>query len=206
MESSLYRMYSENKPTILLGDINIDLLSEKVDKLKTSWIELTTAMGLTQIIKTLTRETDNTKTLIDHIYVNNDLPVLHSVPINYGISDHFPVFAVPNLKNNSKISNKTHKQMSYRTYKTFNPDASIADLQTMPQTNINTTSHTTDECLESFPCTFSNIINTHLPHVTKRIKRPKQSTWITKDILLSMNKRDNSMRMNIDTGGTRRHI
>ena len=112
MESSLYRMYSENKPTILLGDINIDLLSEKVDKLKTSWIELTTAMGLTQIIKTLTRETDNTKTLIDHIYVNNDLPVLHSVPINYGISDHFPVFAVLDLKNSSKISNKTHKQMS----------------------------------------------------------------------------------------------
>ena len=40
MESSLYRMYSENKPTILMGDINIDLLSEKIDKLKTSWIEL----------------------------------------------------------------------------------------------------------------------------------------------------------------------
>ena len=88
--------------------------------------------------------------------------------------------------------------MSYRTYKTFNPDAFIADLQTMPQTNINTTSHTADECLESFPSTFSNIINTHLPHVTKRIKRPKQSPWITKDILLSMNKRDNSKKKHLE--------
>ena len=65
--------------------------------------------------------------------------------------------------------------------------------------------------LESFLCTFSNIINTHLPHVTKRIKRPKQPPWITKDILLAMNKRDNSKkkntwRMYIDTGGTRPHI
>ena len=129
--------------------------------------------------------TDNTQTLIDHIYVNNGLPVLQSAPINYGISDHFPVFAVLNLKNSSKISNKTHKDMSYRTYKSFNPDAFIADLQTMPRTNINTTSHTTDDCLKSFPCTFSNKINMHLPHVTKRIERPKQPPWITKHILIS---------------------
>ena len=33
-----------------MGDINIDLLSEKIDKLKTSWIELTTAMELNQFI------------------------------------------------------------------------------------------------------------------------------------------------------------
>ena len=115
-----------------------------VDKLKTSWIEVTTAMELNQNIKTPIRVTDNTKTLIDHIYVNDDLPVLQSAPINYGSSDHFPVFALLDLKNSSKISNKTHKQMSYRTYKTFNPDDFIADLQTMPRTNINTTSHTTD--------------------------------------------------------------
>ena len=51
MESSLYKMYSENKPTILMGDIIIEFLSEKVDKLKTSWIELNTAMELNQIIK-----------------------------------------------------------------------------------------------------------------------------------------------------------
>ena len=34
IESLLYGMYSKNIPTILMGDINIDLLSEKVDKTK----------------------------------------------------------------------------------------------------------------------------------------------------------------------------
>ena len=29
MEEYMYRTYSENKPTILMGDINIDSLSEK---------------------------------------------------------------------------------------------------------------------------------------------------------------------------------
>ena len=79
----------------------------------------------------------------------------------------------------------------------FNPDAFIADLQTMPRTNINMTSHTTDECLESFLCTFLSIIDTHLPHVTKRIKRPKQSLWITKNILLAMKKRDRSKKKHL---------
>ena len=51
-------MYLENKPTILMGDINIDLLSEKVDRLRTSWIRLATALDLNQKIKTPTRETD----------------------------------------------------------------------------------------------------------------------------------------------------
>ena len=42
METSLYKMYSQNKPTILMCDIDIDFLSDKVDKLKKSWIDLTT--------------------------------------------------------------------------------------------------------------------------------------------------------------------
>ena len=76
-------------------------------------------MELNQIIKTPTRVTDNTKTLIDHIYVNNDLPVLQSAPINYSISDHFLVFSVLNLKNNSKqvryvikLTNKCHTELT----------------------------------------------------------------------------------------------
>ena len=40
METSLHKMYSQNKPTILMGDINI------VDKLKKSWIDLTTNLEL----------------------------------------------------------------------------------------------------------------------------------------------------------------
>ena len=29
MEESMYNIYSENKPTILMGDINIDIMSDK---------------------------------------------------------------------------------------------------------------------------------------------------------------------------------
>ena len=36
MGTSLYKMHPQNKPTILMVDINIDLLSDKVDKLQKS--------------------------------------------------------------------------------------------------------------------------------------------------------------------------
>ena len=195
METSLYKMYSQNKPTILMGDINIDVLSDKVDKLKKSWIDLTINLELNQIINEPTRVTYSTNTLIDHIYVTNDLPVLQSATtIKYYISDHFPVFAVFDLKNNSNINSGTHKQISYRTYKTFNPDAFLRDLRNTSWPNIYTASYTTDECLETFISTYSNILNKHLPIVTKRIKRPTQPPWITKDIRVAMNTRDNAKK------------
>ena len=98
-EESMYKIYSENKPTILMGDINIDIMSDKKDKLQESWISLTTNIQLNQIIKEPTRVTNTSETLIDHIYVSDDLPVLYSSPIKYSISDHFPVFAVFKMTN-----------------------------------------------------------------------------------------------------------
>ena len=63
----MYKIYSENKPTILMGDINIDIISDKKDKLQESWISITTNIQLNQIIKEPTRVTNTSETLIDHM-------------------------------------------------------------------------------------------------------------------------------------------
>ena len=55
MEKSLYKLYSENKQIVLMGDINIDLLSDKSHTLKTSWVNTTANIELMQIIKDPTR-------------------------------------------------------------------------------------------------------------------------------------------------------
>ena len=65
MEESLYKMYSENKQIVLMGDINIDLLSDKSHTLKTSWANTTANMELIQIIKDPTRISKSANTLID---------------------------------------------------------------------------------------------------------------------------------------------
>ncbi len=195
MEESLYQMYSENKPTVLMGDTNIDLISDHTDVLKSSWINITTDMELNQIITEPTRTTDSTSTLIDHIYVSPDLPVLHSMVVNYAISDHFPIYAVFDLKNSDNYKkNGTHKTITYRQHKHFNQNDYVCDLQAAPWQNINFTNDTTDQCLESFLNIYTSIIDKHLPLTTKRIKRPKQPEWITHEIMAAINKRDNAKK------------
>ena len=49
-------------------------------------------MQLNQIIKGTTRVTHTSETLIDHIYVSDDLPVLYSYPFKYCTSGNFRVF------------------------------------------------------------------------------------------------------------------
>ena len=66
----------------LMGDNNIDIMSDKKDKLQESLISLTTNIQLNQIIKESTRVRNTSETLIDQIYVSDDLPVLYSSPIS----------------------------------------------------------------------------------------------------------------------------
>ena len=195
MEESMYKIYSENKPTILMGDINIDIMSDKKDKLQESWISLTTNIQLNQIIKEPTRVTNTSETLIDHIYVSDDLPVLYSSPIKYSISDHFPVFAVFKMTNIDYSKNDgRHKIIGYRKYNNFNSATFLSDLQNAPWLTIGAENISIDQYLQSFISTFTKIIDKHLPLVTKRIKRPKQPEWITNNILLAINKRENAKK------------
>ena len=182
MEESMYKIYSENKPTILMGDINIDIMSDKKDKLQESWISLTTNIQLNQIIKEPMRVTNTSETLIDHIYVSDDLPVLYSSPIKYSISDHFPVFAV------FKMTNIDYNKNDGR-HKTI-----MSDLQNAPWLTNGAENISMDQYLQSFISTFTKIIDKHLPLVTKRIKRPKQPEWISNNILLAINKRENAKK------------
>ena len=198
MEESMYKIYSENKPTILMGDININIMSDKKDKLQESWISLTTNIQLNQIIKEPTRVTNTSETLIDHIYVSDDLPVLYSSPIKYSISDHFPVFAVFKMTNIDYNKNDDrHKTITYRKYNNFNSATFLSDLQNAPWLTNGAENISMDQYLQSLISTSTKIIDKHLPLVTKRIKRPKQPEWIANNILLAINKRENAKK-NID--------
>ena len=56
------------KEIYLMGDFNRDLLQVNIKK---TWLEYMESFGLEQIVKSPTRITDQSETLIDHIYCNN---------------------------------------------------------------------------------------------------------------------------------------
>ena len=75
---------------ILLGDFNIDLLPAAVQK--TSWINTFQSYYLNQLIDEPTRITSHSKTLLDHIYVSEDVNVFKSNLLSWAISDHNPIY------------------------------------------------------------------------------------------------------------------
>ena len=87
---------------LVLGDFNIDLL-----KPHSSWDSTITMLGLTLLVKSPTRITQTSATLIDHIYTNNpDVITEVSVP-DLSISDHCPISCSRSIKL-PKCEPKTH--------------------------------------------------------------------------------------------------
>ena len=81
------KLPSKNNDIILLGDFNFDLLNPNQE-----WENALNLLGLKQIINEPTRVTQNSKTLIDHIYTNNTNKISSPLVIKSSISDHYPIF------------------------------------------------------------------------------------------------------------------
>ena len=90
---------SEDKEFILLGDFNKNLLNEEIER---DWRNFTTSLGLTQLVSEPTRVTKESKTLIDHIYTDNDENIQCVSVEKICISDHFAVFC--NRKSHTYVS------------------------------------------------------------------------------------------------------
>ncbi|CAB3987086.1 Hypothetical predicted protein [Paramuricea clavata] len=77
------------KLIILLGDLNCDML--KPTPGLASLIKTTKELNLNQLIKSPTRITESSQTLVDVIFVSSPRLVVNSGVIETCISDHFPV-------------------------------------------------------------------------------------------------------------------
>ena len=111
----------------MLGDFNRDLLNEQIKK---PWLEYLEPFGLIQKVNQATRKTSNSETLIDHIYCTMQ-ENLNSIDVpQIGLSDHFPIFLT--RKTNCSVPKLSHHTISYRSYKHFDEQNFISDLQSAP--------------------------------------------------------------------------
>lgn len=191
MEHTLQNVYAENKSLVIMGDFNIDLL--KPSPLGKKWGDIYDNLGVSQLISKPTRVTATTQTLIDHIYVSEDITVMHCDVVDYGISDHYPVFVVLDMKNNLYSKTKSsHYEIKYRNFTNYDQIALQQDLLNAQWPNCYALS--VDEAVELFASTFNTVTDKHFPLISKRVKRPKQPGWMNADIRKCMNLREGSKR------------
>ena len=121
MEEHISLEFSENNQIILMGDLNIDFQSDRQyeKSVKTAWQDLVSNYNLNQIVQKPTRVTEQTQSLIDHIYVSSETNISHCCVVKSGLSDHFAPFVVINTKVMYKNGNSTgmHTKILYRDLK-----------------------------------------------------------------------------------------
>ena len=113
-ENFIDNVSGEGKGFILLGDFNKNLLYEYKD---IEWENFTTSLGFSQLKCDLTRVTETSSTLIDHIYTNFDENIAHAHVCTIEISYHYAVF--DNRKLNTCVKSNTHQTITYRSFKNF---------------------------------------------------------------------------------------
>ena len=108
------RVAFQSKEIILLGDFNIDLKKTTKNK-QIPCLKITLTHNLHQLVESLPRVTQNSKTLIDHIYVSKSWNTTETcVPIS-NKSDHYPV-CLTWTKKGAKIPRIGHKTIKYHCF------------------------------------------------------------------------------------------
>ena len=177
----------EGKEIIIMGDFNIDL-----SKPNTKWINNYTIHHLEQLIDRPTRITAHSKTLIDHIYVNTKQNITEICCPYYACSDHFPI-CLTWMKKNVKIPKTGHKEINFRSFRTFNSDLFMFDLINS-DLNYVYQIRDPDQALNHWIKTFLTIYNKHAPIQSKRVKHTAKPPWLTNEIEHEINYRDQLLK------------
>ena len=81
-------MGAKGQEMLVLGDFNIDLLPKRKTGMASKVVQMCNILQLKQIIDQPTRITENTKTLIDHIYCTRPECIVDKRALLCGLSDH----------------------------------------------------------------------------------------------------------------------
>ena len=104
--SSLFTKCAElDLPTTYVGDLNIDLI--KTNRFARDYENMIQSYELSQLVTSPTRICKTTKTLIDHVCVNQKVKAT-SITINSTVADHLPILTCLNSKFKVNKSANTH--------------------------------------------------------------------------------------------------
>ena len=171
----------ENKEILMLGDLNCNYLAKSDHKeLK----NIISSSGLKQLIKSPTRITNQSSTLIDVICSNEPQNISIAKFIPAGLSDHEMIGCVRKLNNIKQSS----RDIRCRNYTNYNPVSFCKDLEQQDFDQLYF-EKCMNSALEKFIHGVSRCIDKHAPVVKKRVKGCF-CPWLSKELKREMNLRD----------------
>ena len=168
---------------VILGDMNLDIKQLRSTNVK-MYTNSMKRLGLSQLVKSYTRVTITSKSLIDHIWTNNDELYPRAGNINPGASDHNLIFTA---RKKDKLPQE-HVYIECRSYRNFSPALFQQDIDQIdwePLMNLTDI----DALVSEFHQHIIQVVDTHAP--TMRIKfRLFAPDWMTSDYLAHVDERE----------------
>ena len=146
------------------------------------------SLDLSQIITELTRITEQSKSLIDVILVNNQHRIVDSGVVSLSIGDHSLIYCV--LK--ARVPKATPRTIEYRSFKGFDENALSQDLKNVPWHIVDDESNVNDAVL-TWNKLFTEVADSHAPLKKRRVKGTT-ATWMNNKIAEAMRDRNYYIR------------
>ena len=167
---------------IILGDLNCNLTRNNPES--RVLLDFCSTFNLTQLVKTPTRITENSQSLLDVILTTKESFVDSTEVLMSSISDHSLVYTVLKLKTPRTKSS----YVSVRSYTNYKPELFLKDLYCVPFHMVNFFDDFNDQ-VDAFNSLFLDVLNEHAP--IKRIKiKSRPNPFITREIRELMRTRD----------------
>ena len=203
---------TNNVETYIRGDFNINLwqnshyVFQKYNLLSChsvpsdvkNYFDFCTMFGLKQLIKSPTRITCSSSSIIDHILASFPNRVTQRGILDVGLSDHQLIYCTWKI---TKIKRGGHKQITFRSFKNYTTDGYEKTLVEINLPEYKTFDNVND-AYSSFIQKLTEVIDKVTPVKIKRIKRNSQE-WFDSEIsekliILKLFKKCKETRLHVD--------
>ena len=183
---------SKNKSFYVWGDFNINLLQTNNNFVE-SYLNNILSLSCKCAIDLPTRITENSRTLLDNIYVNENKHPYMSGVILRDISDDFGTFISISTK---KLNKTKPNQLIIRDTNSFNYEMFLEELENRLQVESLAESDPVNKQFEAFYEIFHETIDKFAPakKASRKEKRIYFKPWLSKSILKSITKKNSLFR------------
>ena len=193
LDEELHRISLENKNIYLIGDFNINLLNATQNS-TLRFNNVLQSNGFFPHINQPTRIDGTSRTLIDNIFSNVCHNAINGI-LYSDISDHLPIFAICELTNESKSTNKSnnfHRKETKENIDLLNIELAQEEWNEIFQTN------DANMAYEKFIQKLTYYYNKNIPliKIGKHVKDRKMP-WVTSGILRSIHTRNQLYKLSL---------
>ena len=179
-------LLSLKKPYYCVGDLNVNLLNICRNNEIRRYANMLLSCNCKCLINVATRITENSKSLLDHLYTNDKKSAITAEVLILDLSDHYGIYAI--ISDSKVRSQKHNENYCIRDMSNFVLDNFLDKLLEKLTHLLNTSYVTVNELYDSFVAIFAEVVDKFAPmrKASRKEKKLKRKPWISNDLLKSI--------------------